>query len=632
MRFFTTLLFSSLILAFSLEIFAQSDTNYSRVKVYTPSQSDIQRVKSIDLGLDHYHRGRDYFIAEISQDALERLRESGASFSILIEDVSNYYAERAAADMELLDMEAMNAPDGFFFFFMGGFLTLSEAYENLESMVEAYPELISDKIQIGESIEGRPIYKWILTANADQDLPQALYTSLIHAREPGSLSTVLYYMWWLLEQYGEDPEATFILDNRKLTVVPIINPDGYFYNETTHPNGGGMFRGNRRVNNGGSIGVDLNRNFGPMEAWDSPLGGSSTIPGSQTYRGTAPFSEPETAALRDLTERNNFKTAFNYHTFSNLLIYPFGFRQEPTPDSLLYFAYAEAMTADNDYFAGLDIEAVNYSTRGNSDDFMYLENEDKGHIFAFTPEVGSFQDFFWPLPSRIVPLAQENLSANKLLAYYAGPHVMLDRLAFADTQVIPGRQTNVRFTGGDLVNIGQHEAKNVRMYFETSVEGVSIETVHEFADLQSVDTLSIISKTFGVVVSEDIEIGATIPVRIFVEADGSYTQRRTVFLRASETTSTEFEEGIPEVFSISANYPNPFNPTTSFRVGLPNDDRIQITVYSIDGRKVQTITNNTYTSGWHTFKFDGSQLSSGMYLYRVQNSSEVKTGKMLLVK
>jgi murein tripeptide amidase MpaA len=67
-------------------------------------------------------------------------------------------------------------------------------------------------------------------------------------------------MWYLLENYGTNDEVTYLVNNHQLYFVPCINPDGYVYNQTTNPNGGGMWRKNRRNNGGGVYGVDLNQN------------------------------------------------------------------------------------------------------------------------------------------------------------------------------------------------------------------------------------------------------------------------------------------------------------------------------------------------------------------------------------
>ena len=127
--------------------------------------------------------------------------------------------------------------------------------------------------------------------------PQMLVTSLHHAREPGSLSAVIYYLSYLLENYSTDTHIKTIIDNTELYFVPCVNPDGYIYNITTYPGGGGMWRKNRRVNAGGSFGVDLNRNYGYNWGFDNV--GSSPNGVSDTYRGASAFSEPETQAVRN---------------------------------------------------------------------------------------------------------------------------------------------------------------------------------------------------------------------------------------------------------------------------------------------------------------------------------------------
>ncbi len=140
--------------------------------------------------------------------------------------------------------------------------------------------------------------------------PEIWLNGVTHAREPLGMSNILYFVYWLVENYNIDPIATYILNNREIYFTPFINPDGYVYNQTTNPNGGGQWRKNRRPQ-AGATGVDLNRNFGTYNFWNSTNGGSSTSPSSDTYRGPHPFSEPET---------QNFKTFFNSRNFKVHLI------------------------------------------------------------------------------------------------------------------------------------------------------------------------------------------------------------------------------------------------------------------------------------------------------------------------
>ncbi len=177
-------------------------------------------------------------------------------------------------------------------------------------------------------------------------------------------------MWWLLENYGTNPEATYLVNNRQMWFIPVVNPDGYVYNQTTNPAGGGLWRKNRRNNGDGTFGVDLNRNYGTFDMWNAPNGGSSTATNNDTYRGTAPFSEPETAIMDVFMRSHNIKTCLNYHTYGNYLIYPWGYLSHENGDSIIYRDWTYEMTFANHYTNGTDLQTVAYSTRGNSDDYM----------------------------------------------------------------------------------------------------------------------------------------------------------------------------------------------------------------------------------------------------------------------
>ena len=120
-----------------------------------------------------------------------------------------------------------------------------------------------------------------------------------HAREIMTVEMCLYFARYLCENYGTDPVATFLVDNRQIWFVPIVNPDGFVYNEDNDPDGGGMWRKNRRPGGGGCYGVDNNRNYPYMWVGD----GSSGNPCDDDYRGPSAGSEPENQALMQPGER-----------------------------------------------------------------------------------------------------------------------------------------------------------------------------------------------------------------------------------------------------------------------------------------------------------------------------------------
>ena len=124
------------------------------------------------------------------------------------------------------------------------------------------------------------------------------------------------------------------------------------------PNGGGMQRKNMRETcSFGIDGIDLNRNYSYMWAYDNV--GSSPDGCNETYRGTSPFSEPETQIVKDFVESHDFKIALNYHSYGNLFIRPFGYDPDlslPEEDFEIFVEYGEAMTQYNGYLFGTGIE------------------------------------------------------------------------------------------------------------------------------------------------------------------------------------------------------------------------------------------------------------------------------------
>lgn len=97
-------------------------------------------------------------------------------------------------------------------------------------------------------------------------------------------------------------------------------------------------------------------------------------------------------------------------------------------------------------------------------------------------------------------------------------------------------------------------------------------------------------------------------------------------------TSSENSEEVVEAFRLDQNYPNPFNPSTNISFELPVASTITLEVYNLIGNKVATLINERLASGSHTANFDASNLSSGIYMYRIQTEDFVQTKKMLLIK
>ena len=443
-----------------------SSPKHSKMKIFINGNIDMEKINSQGLFFDHAEMQDGSMETWLSEDEIILLKKSGIPYQILIEDWDEYYSTiakmtpsevRDAIQLSVLEYNVSHSIYGT----MGGYLTFSEVVSKLDSMRIEYPGLISQKFSIGQTVENREMWTVRVSnsPNAPTGRPEVWFHSLIHAREPMSMEQNIYFMYWLFENYNIDPIATYILNNREIYFTPVFNPDGYEYNRSTDPNGGGFWRKNRKQFGGNTFGVDLNRNYGIYQFWNSANNGSSTDSTSDTYRGKSPFSEPETRNAMNFVNSRNFRGVLSYHTYGNYLIRPWGHVDAPSPDEKIFQNISQDMVLNNHYTLGRSNQTVNYGVRGVIDDWYY---NDSGHIkaFAMTPEVGTGNDGFWPLQSRILPLAKQNVSQNIYFTMFSGPFMNTNSVALNSEYYLPGETGTLKVI---LKNKGLENASNIRV-------------------------------------------------------------------------------------------------------------------------------------------------------------------------
>nr|MBP6385664.1 hypothetical protein [Pseudarcicella sp.] len=232
--------------------------------------SEVQLKSIFEKGfeVDHFDFKNNILTAEISDNDIKVLQDEKISFKYLIKDLEASYKKiNKEIDKKNARISAITnstTPSNFALGSYNGFFTFQEMQNHLDQMRALYPNLISAKTSLGNSIEGRPLLMVKISDNPDSDEnePEVLMNAVHHAREPMSMSQLIYFMWYLLENYNSNPEIKHILNSSELYLIPCLNPDGYVFNQTNNPNGGGMWRKNRRNNENNTTGVDLNRNYG----------------------------------------------------------------------------------------------------------------------------------------------------------------------------------------------------------------------------------------------------------------------------------------------------------------------------------------------------------------------------------
>ena len=365
------------------------------VTVYIENQDDVDTLS--DLGLDIWEVDQGRVIARVYDSQIIDLKGKGYTVELL---------HGRIFELGAVPVSSQTA-----------YHSYSSLKTDLKNLVDQYPN-ITKLYDIGDSwektvgIADRDILAIKISdnvTNEEDDEPDILFMGGIHAREWISVEVPLYLAKYLLDLYGTDQKVKQLVDSREIWIVPLVNPDGLEYSRTYDRN----WRKNCRDNGDGTFGVDPNRNFG----YNWGLAGSSGDPEKETYRGVAPFSEPETQAIREFVATHEFYASISYHSYSQLVLYPWGYTKDAAPHKEQLSKIAEDMAN-----AIRDVHGMNYSARqasnlyrasGDSDDWLYGAY----NIAAFTVELrpknlwdGGGKPFELP-EDQIIPTCEENMPA-----------------------------------------------------------------------------------------------------------------------------------------------------------------------------------------------------------------------------
>lgn len=386
------------------------------IEVVVQTPAEMQRFLALDLdiaGLRASSPTAKHFDVIGFPGDLARLQQANLHGTRLVADMAAAHAA-ALAQVPTIGGDTLTPAIGQGA--MGGHYTLAEMVTILDDFHNQYPQLCSQRISIGQSIEGRELWMVKISDNVlvDENEPEVLYDALHHAREPLSLGATLLFMDELLDGYGVDPEATYLINERELYFIPCVNPDGYEFNRISNPGGGGLWRKNRRDNGGGVFGVDLNRNY--ATGWSAPNGGSSTNTTSQTYRGTAAFSEPEAAAVEAFTLTRQFVQVFSTHSYTDVLLRPFGWQTSAPANAAAYDLMGDYLVADSNIAHG-SVTQILYVASGGSIDHHHTAHGSYG----WTAELGRADEGgFWPVGADIEAIARRHQSMFRKAALLAG--------------------------------------------------------------------------------------------------------------------------------------------------------------------------------------------------------------------
>jgi hypothetical protein len=370
------------------------------VRVETPERKDKNHL--LGLGLDVTEEGDATGVEVVLADDADRktLRDSGLRFNTVNPDLSKSSREDAAKDREYAaKIQASTLPSG-----RTSYRHLYEYEYELKELARRNPKLVKAFTLSNPTIEGRDVLGVEIATDVDNAADGKAVNFVMgvhHAREWPAGEHAIEWAHELVNGYQKDPAIKSLVGRTRNIVVPIVNPDGFSISREAEPKGDfsrfdyemkrktcraddsppQLRTGVCKANPGGrDRGTDPNRNYAGF--WGG--NGAGLTWGSETFRGSAPFSEPETRNIREIVSKRQVTNLLTLHTSGNLLLRPPGVADVRAPlEEPVVKALSDKMASRNGYDSipswGL------YDTTGTTEDWSYWATGG----FGFTFEIGT---------------------------------------------------------------------------------------------------------------------------------------------------------------------------------------------------------------------------------------------------
>lgn len=384
------------------------------IRVDVQNAEQLQALLDLDLDIHSHEVGVGPVDVHVSTAEREAIGQLGMKFEVLNPDLMASYAREQA---DILLGQGLAVP-------FDSYLNIDNTYQFMTNLAIARPDLVEELPAIGLSIESRPLRVWRITGPDKTDKPGAFFHGLQHCREWITGPMILYIANQLVTNYDGNPAIQSLVNRTDFYLMPVMNPDGYAY--TWIDSSTRLWRKNRRLNAGGTFGVDLNRNW--AFGWSGP--GASSVPSNDTYYGTGPFSEPESAAVSNfILSKPNIRAHMDYHSYSQLIMWAYGANCTtlPQPDYGAYYEMGQDMhrlirEATSLFYEPGPICQTIYQASGASVDWTYAT---AGRT-SMTIELRDTGTNGFTLPAnQILPNCQENFPAIMRLTEWATAGVVI---------------------------------------------------------------------------------------------------------------------------------------------------------------------------------------------------------------
>lgn len=458
--------------------FAQEQpTTLMEAKLYIKEARDLDRLGNLAGDLYICSRGADdngaYLVLVTDAEQLAAIRETGLNTRVTWANLDDKFKLLTGVDPK----DAGRFQD------FGYYYTYWEMRDSLQAFAAAYPGICSLFV-IGTTSLGRSIFclKVSDRAGVEEDEPACYFSGACHGDEPMGTSIAMAFLRDVLTGYGHDPATTWLVDNREIYTVPILNPDCSVY--CSDSGGAGVYwRKNRRIVVPPNIGVDPSRNHGYKWGYDDV--GSSPNPAAHAYRGPFRWSDAEAAAARDLSLTHRFRTEQDFHCYGRYNMYPWSWTTAAPPDQAALREANDSLQVYNGY--PLDrtgqISVVLYACNGTQPDWALTDTAGKFPTYAFDIEADTWFYACWNDSALMRQEVDGNVPGLYYLARIAGVYfdsrgVVVDDSALGNSsgRLDPGETADIWFT---VRNRAIHPFDSA---YSISARLVSLDTLVEVLD------------------------------------------------------------------------------------------------------------------------------------------------------
>jgi hypothetical protein len=612
-------------------------------KVYFTSPSELLAKLGPVLGrLDIFTEGRNaegspYLLIATDRDQLRAIQAAGLKTEVTWADLREKYRVMSGRT-------GTGSPTSSDF---GYFFNYYEMTDTINHLLANYPSITTNATP-GYSYENRPLLCIKISDNplVNEGEPQVFVNGATHAREPMGTHACVAFASLLCMNYGHDSLITWLVNNREIYILPVMNPDGYVYNSDVIPSNP-YWRKNRNLTSPRTSGVDLNRNYGYRWGWDDD--GSSPYPDDETYRGPARWSEPETQVIRDFEAAHKFRTCMDFHTFGQYNLYAWGWTPDYPPEyATILYPCGETLLAHNGYMQTGPTNTTIYPVNGSSVDCeqadTLLNGSHKFITYGFSTELGIY-DFWYGEnnPAYVDNEVAINIPNVYFLTRIAGVWFEPAGMVVNDTangnangQLDPGERASFWFKVKNRAIHPLDTAKAVTAVLKTSDTMVQVLTSSaNFPAIPRQTTAHNGASQFQVQCNRNAAPGTNVNLRLEVTfTDDNVTIMAPVAYRITigshaaigGEATRDYSGATPTLTA----FPNPTRGKITFEAVTPAAVRVaSVGIYGEDGHLVRTLAAPAGTSSrvlWNTSDNADQAVPAGIYFARLEGYSPRGTG------